>query len=233
MGLMLPHRERHRYSRVGWLRAAVLGADDGIVSTASLIIGVAASQSSTNAIAIAGLAGLVAGAMSMAAGEFVSVSTQSDTEKAEIAKETDELRTVPERELEELTQIYIGRGLDRDLAQKVATRLQEVDPVGTHLREELGIIQTNTARPLQAALASSVSFSLGAAIPLLALLLAPESDRIAIIAITALVVLAVTGAVASRLGGSSPTRGALRVFIGGGLAMAVTALIGNLIGGAV
>jgi VIT1/CCC1 family predicted Fe2+/Mn2+ transporter len=171
--------------------------------------------------------------MSMAAGEFVSVSTQSDTEKAEIAKETDELRTVPDRELEELTQIYIGRGLDRDLAQKVATRLQEVDPIGTHLREELGIIQTNTARPLQAALASSVSFSLGAAIPLLALLLAPKSDRIAIIAVTALVVLAVTGAVASRLGGSSPTRGALRVFIGGGLAMAVTALIGNLIGGAV
>lgn len=233
MGLMLPHRERHRYTRVGWLRAAVLGANDGIVSTASLIIGVAASQSSTNAIAIAGLAGLVAGAMSMAAGEFVSVSTQSDIEKSEIAKETDELRTVPDRELEELTQIYIGRGLDRDLAQKVAARLQEVDPIGTHLREELGIVQINTARPLQAAWASAVSFSLGASVPLLALLLAPESARIAIIAAAALVVLAATGAIAGRLGGSSPARGALRVLIGGGLAMGITAFIGNLIGGAV
>ncbi len=230
---MLPHRERHRYSRVGWLRASVLGANDGIVSTASLIIGVAASKTTISAIATAGLAGLVAGAMSMATGEFVSVSVQRDTEQAEIDKEKIELATVPERELEELTAIYVQRGLDENLAQQVATRLQKVDPIGTHLREELGITELNTARPAQAACASALSFSLGAAVPLLTILIFPGDFLIAATAIAALLVLTVTGAVASRLGGSSPTRGAIRVLIGGGLAMAITALIGNLIGNVV
>jgi len=230
---MLPHRERHRFERIGWLRAAVLGANDGIVSTASLMIGVAASSASTSAIAIAGIAGLVAGAMSMAVGEYVSVSSQRDTELADIRKEEAELKKAPDLELNELTHIYVQRGLELGLARSVAEQLTAADPLGAHLRDELGITHATKARPWQAAVVSVVSFSLGAAIPLLALAVAGGSNRIAVIAGAALVVLAITGGVGGRLGGAPVPRAALRVLVGGGAAMAITALVGNLIGTAV
>ncbi|MCJ7437644.1 MAG: VIT family protein [Acidimicrobiia bacterium] len=227
---MLPHRERHRFERIGWLRAAVLGANDGIVSTASLMIGVAASSASTSAIAVAGLAGLAAGAMSMAVGEYVSVSSQRDTENADIRKEEAELQKSPDSELNELTHIYVQRGLEPVLARSVAEQLTAADPLGAHLRDELGITHATKARPWQAAFVSVISFGLGAAIPLLALAVAGGIDPIAVIAIAALVVLAITGAVGGRLGGAPVPRAALRVLVGGGAAMAITALVGNLIG---
>ena len=232
---MLPHRERHRFERIGWLRAAVLGANDGIVSTASLMIGVAVSSAatSTSTIAIAGLAGLAAGAMSMAVGEYVSVSSQRDTENADIRKEEAELKKTPDLELNELTHIYVQRGLEPGLARSVAEQLTAADPLGAHLRDELGITHATKARPWQAALVSVVSFALGAAIPLLALAVSGQDNRIAAIAGSALVVLAVTGGIGGRLGGAPVGRAALRVLIGGGAAMAITALVGDLIGTAV
>jgi VIT1/CCC1 family predicted Fe2+/Mn2+ transporter len=232
---MLPHRERHRFERIGWLRAAVLGANDGIVSTASLMIGVAVSSASTSTstIAVAGLAGLAAGAMSMAVGEYVSVSSQRDTENADIRKEAAELKKTPDLELNELTHIYVQRGLEPVLARSVAEQLTAADPLGAHLRDELGITHATKARPWQAALVSVVSFALGAAIPLLALAVAGQDNRIAAIAGSALVVLAVTGGIGGRLGGAPVGRAALRVLIGGGAAMAITALVGDLIGTAV
>jgi VIT1/CCC1 family predicted Fe2+/Mn2+ transporter len=230
---MLTHRERHRYTRVGWLRAAVLGADDGIVSTASIMIGVAASDAARSDIIVAGLAGLVAGALSMAAGEYVSVSSQRDTELADIAKEQSELARDPEDELDELTQIYVARGLGRPLARQVAEQLTASDPLRAHLRDELGIVDATAARPWQAACVSAGSFGLGGALPVVALLVAPANARIATIAAVALVLLAITGAVGGRLGGAPMLRAALRVLAGGGLAMALTALIGSLVGAAV
>jgi VIT1/CCC1 family predicted Fe2+/Mn2+ transporter len=227
------HRERHRYTRIGWIRAAILGANDGIVSTASLLIGVAASDASRDEILIAGLAGLVAGAMSMAAGEYVSVSSQRDTERSDIAKETRELAGEPDAELQELTGIYRRRGLDPELARTVAMQLTAHDPLATHLRDELGITDETAARPWQAGFVSAASFTAGAVLPILAMLIAPASARIEVIAGVALVLLAVTGAVGGRLGGAPMGRAALRVLLGGGLAMALSALIGNLVGAAI
>jgi len=233
------HRERHRFLRVGWLRAAVLGADDGIVSVASIMIGVAASSSSAassgarSAIIIAGFAGLVAGAMSMAAGEFVSVSSQRDTEMADIARERGELARNPEMELDELTQIYVTRGLEQPLAREVATKLTAADPLGTHLRDELGITHAALARPWQATSVSAASFASGAAFPMAAIFIAPADARIPFIAGVALVLLAITGGIGGRLGGANVWRAAARVLVGGGIAMTLTALIGNLVGTAV
>ncbi len=227
------HREAHRSDRAAWLRAAVLGADDGIVSTASLMIGVASSAAPKGAILVAGLAGLVAGAMSMAAGEYVSVSSQRDTERADINREAGELFANPGHELRELSEIYVRRGLDPELARTVAEKLMRADALGSHVRDELGFTETSMARPLQAATASAVSFALGAGLPLAALLIAPEQGRIAAIAASALALLGALGAGGAWLGGASPTRGALRVLVGGGLAMLVTALIGRLVGAAV
>jgi VIT1/CCC1 family predicted Fe2+/Mn2+ transporter len=232
---MSPHGERHRYRRVGWLRAGVLGADDGIVSVASLMIGVAASSASRSAIIVAGLAGLVAGALSMATGEFVSVSSQRDTELADIAREERELTRQPDMELDELTDIYIERGLDEGLARQVAAQLTAADPLGAHLRDELGLTHALLARPWQAATISAVSFAAGAALPVFGLLAAPsgEAARITVVAVVALVLLGVTGAIGGRLGGAPMPRAAARVLLGGGVAMAATALIGSLVGAAV
>lgn len=227
------HRESHRSDRAAWLRAAVLGADDGIVSTASLMIGVAASSASKGAILVAGLAGLVAGAMSMAAGEYVSVSSQRDTERADIKREARELRANPAFELRELTEIYVRRGLDPELARTVAEKLMRADALGSHVRDELGFTERSMARPLQAAVASALSFAVGAGLPLVMLLVTPEKERIAAIAVSALALLGALGAGGAWLGGASPARGALRVIVGGGLAMLVTALIGRLVGVAV
>lgn len=227
------HPEPHRGFRIGWLRAAVLGAQDGIVSTASLVIGVAAATASRSEILVAGTAALVAGAMSMAAGEFSSVSSQRDTEVADIAREKREQAHDPAAEREELTQIYVGRGLEPELARRVATELMEVDPVGSHVRDELGIVEEMRARPLQAALVSAGSFAAGAFLALAAAALAPGSARLPTIAILALVLLAVLGVVGARLGGANPGRAALRIMVGGGLAMAVTAAIGALVGTAI
>jgi len=224
------HRERHRFRRIGWLRAAVLGADDGIVSTASILIGVAAASASRSSILVAGLAALVGGAFSMAAGEYVSVSSQRDTEDADIARERRELARSPELELEELTDIYVGRGLDRELARQVATQLTASDPLSAHLRDELGMQEAHRARPWQAAIVSAVSFAVGAAVPLAAAALAAAGDRIEATAATAVVLLAATGAIGGRLGGAPMARAAMRVLVGGGLAMGAAALIGDLIG---
>jgi VIT1/CCC1 family predicted Fe2+/Mn2+ transporter len=224
------HPERHQMGRVGWLRAAVLGANDGIVSTASLIVGVAAADASSNAILIAGVAALVAGAMSMAAGEYVSVSAQSDAEKADLARERQELDEETESEQDELTRIYMARGLEPDLARKVALQLMAHDALGAHARDELGISDTSTARPLQAALASAASFASGAALPLLVALLAPLPVLIPATFATSLLFLVALGLVSARLGGATPLRAALRVLIWGGLAMAITAGVGRLFG---
>jgi vacuolar iron transporter family protein len=228
----MPRRQRelHRSGRAGWLRAAVLGADDGIVSTASLMIGVAASAAAGAAVLVAGLAGLVAGAMSMAVGEYVSVSSQRDAEEADIKLESVELARDPSRELGELTELYVRRGLEPALARIVAERLSAVNPLGTHLREELGLGPAARARPVQAAFVSAVSFAAGAGLPLSIAIVTPMSGRIATIAVAALVALAVLGIVGGRLGGASATRGALRVMAGGAVAMAVTAVIGRLVG---
>jgi VIT1/CCC1 family predicted Fe2+/Mn2+ transporter len=225
-------KEQHRSGRVGWLRAAVLGAEDGIVSTASLLLGVAAAAASRSAIVVAGLAGLVAGAMSMAAGEYVSVSSQRDAERADVTRERQQQQADPDGELAELTDVYVRRGLGPELAETVAATLMRTDPLGAHLREELGMNQQTRARPVQAALVSAASFALGAALPLLALLLATPAGRIAVIAASALGLLALLGVLGGRLGGAAVGPAAVRVTLGGGLAMAATALIGRLVGAA-
>jgi len=222
--------EMHRSGRVGWLRAAVLGSDDAIVSTASLMIGVAASSAPKVAILVAGIAGLVAGAMSMAVGEYVSVSSQRDSEQADIGLEKQELATEPQAELQELAMIYVKRGLEHDLAMKVAEQLSAHDRLGAHMRDELGIDQTSLARPLQAAWISAASFASFAIVPIVALLVAPAAWRIPMIAALSLVSLAALGAFGGHLGGAPLGRAALRVTIGGALAMTVTAVIGRILG---
>lgn len=224
------HLEFHRLHRIGWLRAAVLGANDGIVSTASLVIGVASAGASHETVLITGVAGLVSGAMSMAAGEFVSVSSQADTEAADIARETEELATQPEHELEELTGIYIGRGLTPDLAKQVAGQLTEYDALGAHARDELGIIEIMNARPIQAAIASAGTFSTGAALPLLVIFIAPPSITLPLVAGMSLAFLATLGGLAAKAGGANLWLGAARVAFWGALAMLVTAGVGSLFG---
>lgn len=224
------HAETHRTQRIGWLRAAVLGANDGIVSTASLIIGVAAAEASRGNVVIAGVAGLVAGAMSMAAGEYVSVSSQSDTEQADLGREREELATDAEGELRELAGIYVERGLDSSLARQVAEQLTAHDALGAHARDELGITDMHAARPIQAALASAGMFAIGAALPLLAAILVPERAIVVTVAITSLVFLATLGALSAHAGGASLMRGAIRVTFWGALAMALTAGVGALFG---
>jgi len=222
------YREQHLSGRTGWLRAAVLGSDDAIVSTSSLMIGVAASAASREAILIAGVAGLVAGAMSMAVGEYVSVSSQRDAEQADIEREKAELDTAPRAELEELARIYIERGLDRSLAMKVAEQLSARDRLGAHMRDELGINKASLARPLQAAWISAASFGCSAMVPIVGLLVAPAALRVPAVAVLSLAGLAALGAFGGHLGGAPIGRAALRVTIGGTLAMAVTAAIGRL-----
>lgn len=226
--LMLP--EDHRSDHISWLRAAVLGANDGIVSTASLIVGVGAANSSHQSILLTGIAGLVAGAMSMASGEYVSVSSQADTENADIARERAELVSNAEFERAELAQIYMRRGLDPDLAAKVAAQLMVHDALGSHARDELGITEALSARPVQAALASAGAFSVGAAMPLLMILIAPPKNLIAVVSSASLVFLILLGVVAARVGGANVWRGALRVGFWGALAMAITAGIGSIFG---
>jgi VIT1/CCC1 family predicted Fe2+/Mn2+ transporter len=220
----------HRSGRAGWLRAAVLGSDDAIVSTASIMIGVAASSASKGTILVAGVAGLVAGAMSMAVGEYVSVSSQRDAEQADIRRENLELSVQPEAELNELTMIYVKRGLEMELAMKVAKQLSAHDRLGAHMRDELGIDQTALSRPMQAAWISAVSFAAFAGVPIAILLIAPAVLRIPMIAVISLVSLAVLGAFGGHLGGAPLFRAALRVTLGGALAMAVTAIIGRILG---
>jgi VIT1/CCC1 family predicted Fe2+/Mn2+ transporter len=227
------HDESHRVDAIGGLRAAVLGANDGIVSTASLIVGVAAGGATAHTVALTGVAGLVAGALSMAAGEYVSVSSQADSENADRAREEMELVSVPEAEREELTLIYEGRGLDRALAEQVAAQLMAKDALGAHLRDELGLSEVLSARPVQAALFSAASFAVGAALPLLVALLVPQRGMIVAVSIAGLVLLAVLGAVGARAGGAPVLRAVLRVTFWGALAFAVTALIGRLFGAAV
>lgn len=226
----LAHSEVHMVHRIGWLRAAVLGANDGLVSTASLVVGVAAAGSGHAEVLIAGLAGLVAGAMSMAAGEYVSVSSQTDAEQADIARETRELRQTPEAELEELTRIYCARGLDEALARQVAVQLTERDALGAHARDELGISETVTANPIQAAVVSALTFSVGAAVPLIVVLLAPSAQIGLVVAGTTLVALAVLGGLGASTGGAGILKGAVRVTFWGALAMAATAGVGMMFG---
>lgn len=226
----MSHREHHRTDRIGWLRAAVLGANDGIVSTASLVIGVAASQAEHGAVLIAGVAGLVAGSMSMAAGEYVSVYSQADTEKADLEREKKELALSPDHELEELAGIYEDRGLDADLAHQVAVQLTAHDALGAHARDELGISERLSARPIQAAVFSAVSFAIGAALPLIVTVVFVGSAMIPIVAVSSLIFLALLGGVAARAGGASVFTGAMRVLFWGAIAMGVTALVGKLFG---
>ena len=224
------HRERHRTDRIGWLRAGVLGANDGIVSTASLVVGVAASHADRGQVLIAGVAGLVAGALSMAAGEYVSVSSQADTEEADLAREREELATVPAAEEDELTHIYVGRGLEPVLARTVAQQLMAKDALKAHARDELGMSNELAARPLQAALASAATFAAGAALPVVTAMVAPAPMLSIVVTVLSLASLAVLGALAARVGGASATVGAARVAFWGALAMAVTAGVGNLFG---
>lgn len=222
------HRERHRTDRVGWLRAAVLGANDGIVSVAGLVVGVAASGASASTILVTGVAGLVAGAMSMAAGEYVSVQSQADAEAAALAVETRELREMPEGELAELTQIYVKRGLDPALSRQVAEQLTAHDALASHMRDELGITEALRARPVQAALASAAAFTVGALLPIATTLLAPP-DRVALVTTVAtLAGLLVSGGLAARVGGAPVLRGAWRVGFWGAMAMAAAAAVGRL-----
>jgi VIT1/CCC1 family predicted Fe2+/Mn2+ transporter len=229
----LSHSEIHMVHRIGWLRAAVLGANDGLVSTASLVVGVAAAGSGRPEILIAGLAGLMAGAMSMAAGEYVSVSSQTDAEQADLAREARELRETPEAELEELTGIYVDRGLDRDLAEKVAVQLTGRDALGSHARDELGISETVTARPVQAALVSALTFALGAVLPLIVVLFVPEARIALMVAASTIIGLAILGGLGASAGGAGIFRGAARVTLWGVLAMAATAAVGTIFGVAV
>ncbi|MEQ1536443.1 MAG: VIT family protein [Burkholderiaceae bacterium] len=224
------HTERHKNHRIGWLRAAVLGANDGIVSTASLVLGVAAAGATPQNILITGVAGLVAGAMSMAAGEYVSVSSQSDTEQADIAKERHELATQPDHEHAELAAIYVARGLDAATSQTVATQLMAHDALGAHSRDELGISDTTAAKPVQAALASALTFAVGAALPLLVVLVTPVAMLNVVVALSSLVFLGVLGSLAARAGGSSVMTAALRVTFWGALAMGITYGVGTLFG---
>jgi VIT1/CCC1 family predicted Fe2+/Mn2+ transporter len=224
------HLERHKNHRIGWLRAAVLGANDGIVSTASLVLGVAAAGVEPNAILITGVAGLVAGSMSMAAGEYVSVSSQSDTERADIEKERLELATQPEHELAELAAIYVSRGLNAETAKAVAAQLMAHDALGAHSRDELGISEALSANPVQAALASAATFAVGAALPLLVVLMAPKTMLNVAVAASSLVFLAALGSLAARAGGSSVMTAAMRVTFWGALAMALTYGVGALFG---
>lgn len=226
----MPHSEIHKTHRIGWLRAAVLGANDGIVSTASLVLGVAAAGANTASIMIAGVAGLVAGAMSMAAGEYVSVSSQADTERADLDRERKELAAHPKQEQKEMTDIYIGRGLDSALASKVATQLMAHDALGAHGRDELGISGTSAARPVQAALASAVTFSVGAVLPLLVVLAAPTSVLMWAVSGSSLLFLAFLGALAAQVGGAPVLTATARVTFWGALAMALTAGVGALFG---
>jgi vacuolar iron transporter family protein len=224
------HRERHRTERIGWLRAAVLGANDGIVSTASLVVGVAAAAAGRPQVLVAGVAGLVAGALSMAAGEYVSVSSQADTELADLEKERTELATQPTAEEDELTAIYVGRGLDADLSRTVARQLMAKDALAAHARDELGMSQELAARPLQAAFASAATFAVGAGLPILTVVLAPEGRLALTVSVASLLCLAALGALAARAGGASASLGAGRVAFWGALAMAVTAAVGKLFG---
>jgi VIT1/CCC1 family predicted Fe2+/Mn2+ transporter len=230
---MRPHLERHRTERIGWLRAAVLGANDGIISTASLVIGVAAAQASRSDLLVAGMAGMVAGAMSMATGEYVSVSSQADTEQADLARERHELEHDVEFERDELAGIYVGRGLDADLARRVADQLMAHDALGAHARDELGIMGPLTARPVQAALASAASFAVGAALPLLLSAVVPAARVIPVVAAASLVFLAGLGGLAARIGGAPALASAVRVTFWGALAMVLTAGIGALFGAVV
>ncbi|MEQ1609469.1 MAG: VIT family protein [Hyphomonadaceae bacterium] len=228
-----PHIERHAVARIGWLRAAVLGANDGIVSTASLIVGVAAAGTDRGAILVAGAAGLVAGAMSMAAGEYVSVSSQSDTEKADLARETRELADSPDMEKQELTQIYIDRGLDPHLARQVADQLMAKDALKAHARDELGISEYTTAQPVRAAITSSITFSVGAALPLLIVLVAPARGLELLVGGASIAFLALLGFLGARTGGANIWKSVLRVVFWGAMAMLVTAGIGRLFGAVV
>jgi VIT1/CCC1 family predicted Fe2+/Mn2+ transporter len=227
------HREYHRTSRIGWLRASVLGANDGIVSTASLVIGVAAAQADRTQVLLAGVAGLAAGALSMAAGEYVSVSSQADTEQADLEMERTELATDLEGETNELAGIYVKRGVEPALARTVAQQLMTHDALGAHARDELGISEELTARPLQAAAASAASFAAGAILPILTIPVAPNSATGVTVAIVSLISLAALGAVAGRVGGASPAVGAMRVAFWGLVAMVVTAAVGALFGASV
>jgi VIT1/CCC1 family predicted Fe2+/Mn2+ transporter len=227
------HTERHRTDRIGWLRAAVLGANDGIVSTASLVVGVAAASASHASILLTGVAGLVAGAMSMAAGEYVSVHSQADTEKADLSREQAELDADPAAERRELAAIYAARGIEPALAAQVAEQMMNHDALGAHARDELGITDALSARPIQAALASAASFGVGAALPLAVVALMPGSQLMTGVVGTSLLFLALLGAVAARVGGARPWLGALRVSFWGALAMAITAAVGAWFGAAV
>lgn len=224
------HPESHLVERIGWLRAAVLGANDGIVSTASLIVGVAAASAATSEVLVAGVAGLVAGAMSMAAGEYVSVSSQSDTEQADLARERAELASQPEFEREELTRIYMDRGVDADLARQVADQLMAKDALTAHARDELGISEVTAARPIQAALTSAATFAVGAALPLSMVVLLPGSLLVTGVSIASLIFLALLGAIGARAGGANVVRATVRVTFWGALAMALTAGIGSIFG---
>jgi vacuolar iron transporter family protein len=223
--------EHHRTHRIGWLRAAALGANDGIVSTASLIVGVTSAASSRQEVLVAGIAGLAAGALSMAAGEYVSVSSQADTERADLNRERRELAMQPVAEQDELTAIYIRRGLEPDLAREVARQLMVKDALGAHARDELGLTEEQAARPLQAAFASAATFAVGAAVPILAIIVAPPS--VMLVSLISLVCLIALGAIAARTGGASPLVGAARVGFWGALAMAITAGVGRVFGAAV
>ncbi|MEO8028620.1 MAG: VIT family protein [Bryobacteraceae bacterium] len=231
--MVVRQKERHLIGRIGWLRASVLGANDGIVSTASLVLGVAAAHSTHSSILLAGIAGLVAGAMSMAAGEYVSVHSQADTEKAELGRERLELAAAGGLEQAELAAIYVSRGLEAGLADKVAEQLMAHDAIGAHSRDELGITDTLSARPIQAALASAGSFAVGATLPILVTAIAPDAALILLVSSTSLVFLALLGAVAARAGGAGVAAGAARVTFWGALAMAITAGVGALFGTAV
>ena len=230
---MLRHRERHKTERIGWLRAAVLGANDGIVSVASLVVGVAAAHADRSAILLAGVAGTVAGALSMAAGEYVSVSSQADTERADLAKERTELATQPAAELDELTHIYVNRGLELALARQVAQQLTANDALKAHARDELGIAEEMAAQPLQAAIASAAAFASGAVLPILTAALSSTATVTVVVAAVSLACLALLGALAARAGGASVAVGAGRVAFWGALAMALTAAVGRLFGTAV
>lgn len=224
------HAEAHFSQRIGWLRASVLGANDGVVSTASLVVGVAAAEAARGQVLLAGVAGLVAGAMSMAAGEFVSVSSQADSEEADMQRERLELARNPDKELEELTRIYMDRGLERALATEVATHLSQHDALGAHSRDELGLTEVHAARPLQAAFASALAFAVGAALPLGVAIAAPRNSLTMLVTVASLASLAVLGLVAARAGGSGMIRGAVRVTLWGAVAMALTALVGRAVG---
>lgn len=230
MSRLRQHPESHLIARIGWLRAAVLGANDGIISTASLIVGVASAAATRNDVLISGVAGLVAGAMSMAAGEYVSVSSQSDTERADLARERKELSDNAESELDELAEIYFKRGVDRPLARQVAQQLMAKDALTAHARDELGISEITTAHPVQAALTSAVMFSVGAAVPLLMVLVSPVSALVPLVSAASLGSLVVLGAIGATAGGANVTRATARVTFWGALAMAVTAGIGKLFG---